>query len=70
MIEDVALDSADQDPAHQANLFACRGLALEALGSTREAIYVLERALSMDPALKMAQDGIARLRGDANEVAA
>lgn len=54
----------------QASLFACRGLALEALGRLPEAMHALEHALSIDPELEMARDGIARLGGEGSEAAA
>jgi tetratricopeptide (TPR) repeat protein len=62
--------ASGDEPDRQASLFACRGLALEALGRIPEALHALERALSIDPALEMARDGIARLGDDANEAAA
>jgi tetratricopeptide (TPR) repeat protein len=70
ILDDALTSPGEEDPEREAHLFACRGLALEALGRSQEAIDALEHALTIDPALSLAREGLDRLRGEASEAAA
>jgi tetratricopeptide (TPR) repeat protein len=65
IIEDTSPGASEDGDDARANLFACRGLALEALGRANEAVCAFEMALTLDPELIMAREAVMRLRGDA-----
>lgn len=65
---EVAIEAVDQalalgleDASHEAALYSWRGLALEQIGYPTEAAQEFQRALSLDPDLAPARDGILRL---------
>lgn len=65
---EVAIEAVDQaltaglaDAPHEAALYSWRGLALEQIGYPSEAAQEFQRALSLDPDLGPARDGILRL---------